>query len=293
MNILSFDIEEWYIESFLHGRGSDRFKVFDQYLASILDVLDEQHTQATFFVIGQMALDFPQVVKRINDRGHDIGCHSYQHTWLNTMSRDEVYEDTRQAVDALEQCIGRKVKAYRAPAFSIGKENQWAFEILAKCGIEFDASVFPAAHDFGGFPDFGNQVPTLVKTPAGDIKEFPITISRLLNKEVAFSGGGYFRLFPFWFVNREMKKRDYNICYFHIDDLIPSSERMMTRAEYEDYFKEPGTWLNRYKRHLKSNLGKKTALDRMNQLIRSQRFISIPQAVSQIDWTATPRIVIQ
>lgn len=292
MNILSFDIEEWYIVSFLHGRGSDRFKVFDQYLDSILDVLDEQHTQATFFVIGQMALDFPQVVKRINDRGHDIGCHSYQHTWLNTLSRDEVFEDTRQAVDALEQCIGRKVKAYRAPAFSIGKENQWAFETLAKCGIEYDASVFPAAHDFGGFPDFGNQVPTLVKTPAGDIKEFPITISRLLNKEVAFSGGGYFRLFPFWFVNREMKKRDYNICYFHIGDVTPSS-KMISKENYERYYKEPATWLNRRKRHMKTNLGKKTALSKMNRLIRAWCFVSVAQANEQIDWENAPKLIIE
>ncbi len=292
MNILSFDIEEWYIESFLHGKKSDRFRVFDQYLGSILDLLDEQQTQATFFVIGQMALDFPEVVKRINYRGHDIGCHSYQHTWLNTLSRKEVYEDTCLAVDALEQCIGRKVKGYRAPAFSIGKGNQWAFEILARCGIEYDASVFPATHDFGGFPDFGNQVPTLVLTPFGGVKEFPITMTRVLNKDVAFSGGGYFRVFPFWYVNREMRKRDYNICYFHIGDLTPTS-KMISKDNYERYYKEPATRLNRYKRHMKTNLGKKTALCKMNRLIRSRRFVSVAQACEQINWENVPRLIIK
>ena len=284
MNILSFDIEEWYIERFLHGSQSDRFRVFDQYLGSILDVLDEQMTQATFFII--------EVVKRINNRGHDIGCHSYQHTWLNTLSRKEVYEDTRQAVDALEQCIGRKVKGYRAPAFSIGKENLWVFEILARCGIEYDASVFPAMHDFGGFPGFGSQAPTLVLTSLGEIREFPITMSRVLSKNIAFSGGGYFRLFPFWYVNREMKKRDYNICYFHIGDLTPAS-KMMSKDNYERYYKEPATWLNRYKRHMKTNLGKKTALSKMNHLIRSWRFVSVAQACEQINWENVPRLIVK
>ena len=289
MDILSFDIEEWYIEKAFHGGREEHYKAFDRYLDGILDVLDEQHTQATFFVVGMLAKEFPQVVKLIAERGHEIGCHSNSHTWLNKMSREEAYEDTRQAVDSLEQCLGKKVKSYRAPAFSIGKSNQWAFEMLATCGIEFDASVFPAARDFGGFPDFGNQVPTIIPTPAGDIKEFPIAMARVLNKDVAFSGGGYFRFFPFWFVNREMKKRDYNICYFHIGDLVPSTKKMMSRAEYEDYFKESGTWLNRYKRHLKSNLGKKTALDKMNHLIRSRRFLSIAQADEQIEWATCPR----
>ena len=290
MDILSFDIEEWFIEKAFHGGRPEKYEAFDRYLDGILDLLDEQHTQATFFVVGMLAKEFPQVVKRIAERGHDIGCHSNCHKWLNKMSREEAYEDTRQAIDSLEQCLGNKVKSYRAPAFSIGKSNQWAFEMLANCGIEYDASVFPAARDFGGFPDFGNQVPTIISTPAGDIKEFPIAMARVLNKDVAFSGGGYFRFFPFWFVNREMKKREYNICYFHIGDLVPSAKKMMTRAEYEEYFKESGTWLNRYKRHLKSNLGKKTALDKMNHLIRSRRFMSIAQADEQIDWEACTRI---
>lgn len=293
MDILSFDIEEWYIEETLHGGRPDRYAAYDRYLDGILDLLDEQRTQATFFILGKMASTFPNVLRRIDERGHDIGCHSNSHKWLNKMTRDEVYEDTRQAVDALEQCLGKKVKSYRAPAFSIGKENQWAFEELVHCGIENDASIFPAARDFGGFPEFGDQVPTVISTPSGIIREFPIVMARLLNRDIAFSGGGYFRFFPLWFVKSQMKKRDFNISYFHIGDLIPSDNKMMTKEEYEDYFKEPGTLLNRYKRYLKSNLGKATALNKMNDLIRSRRFISIAQASEQIDWEMVPKWVIE
>lgn len=293
MNILSFDIEEWYIEKAFHGGRAGQYAKFDHYLGGILDQLDEQALNATFFVVGKMADDFPHVVKQIAERGHEIGCHSHCHTWLNKMSRDEALEDTRAAVSALEQCVGKKVKSYRAPAFSVGKNNQWFFEILARCGIENDSSVFPAARDFGGFPDFGSQLPTVIKTESGVVNEFPIVMTNILGSDVAFSGGGYFRFFPLWFVKRQIKKNNYNICYFHIADLIPSSRRMMSRAEYEAYFKEPGTLLNRYKRHIKSNLGKSTALEKMSSLINSCQFVSISQASNQIDWTKSPKKVLE
>ena len=288
MNILSFDIEEWFIEQVYNGGRKERYEVFDRYLGEILDLLDERQMQATFFIVGKMAKDFPEVVRRIHQRGQDIGCHSNIHTWLNKMTPEEALDDTRQAVDALQDCIGSKVKSYRAPAFSIGHNNKWAFDILAQCGIENDASVFPALRDFGGFPDFGHQQPTLIETSSGSIKEFPIVMAHLLGKDIAFSGGGYFRFFPLWFVNRQMNSNDYNICYFHIGDLIPSSKKVMTRKEYEEYFKEPGTLINRYKRHMKSNIGKKTAFARMSRLISSREFLSIAQAQDRIDWAHCP-----
>ena len=288
MNILSFDIEEWFIEQAYNGGRKERYDTFDHYLGEILDLLDERQMQATFFIVGKMANEFPEVVKRIHLRGQDIGCHSNIHTWLNKMSPEDVLEDTCVAIDSLEQCIGKKVKSYRAPAFSIGNSNRWAFDVLSQCGIENDASVFPASRDFGGFPDFGHQCPTLIKTQNRTIKEFPIVMANFMGKEVAFSGGGYFRFFPLWFVKKQMNKQDYNICYFHIGDLIPSSKKVMTRKEYEDYFKESGTLINRYKRYVKSNIGKATAFDRMCRLIRSRDFLSIAQAEKQIDWVNCP-----
>lgn len=290
MNILSFDIEEWFIEKAFHGGRTDQYDKFDRYLDGILELLESKGLRATFFVVGRMAEDFPQVVKHIAAHGHEIGCHSNRHTWLNKMTYDEVLEDTRQAVNSLEQCIGEKVKSYRAPAFSVGKSNAWSFEILAQCGIENDSSVFPAARDFGGFPDFKNQCPTVIRTQSGIIKEFPIVMTRLCGKDVAFSGGGYFRFFPLWYVRRQMRKNTYNICYFHIGDLMPSSRRVMTKAEYEEYFKEPGTLLNRYKRHLKSNWGKKSALAKMNTLISGCDFLSVENACEHIVWDQCPEI---
>ena len=292
MNILTFDIEEWYIEKHNHGNRQEKLKLFDQYLDQILELLDRRQLKATFFCVGGMATEFPQVIKLIESRGHEIGCHSYRHTWLNKMSQEEVLQDTRQAVDALEQCIGKKILSYRAPAFSIGQSNVWAFDVLAECGIERDASVFPAARDFGGFPNFGHKTPVIIERGGIRIKEFPICTAHVLGKELAYSGGGYFRFFPYWFVKREIAQSDYAMCYFHIGDLLPGTSKMLTRHEYEDYFKEPGSLLNRYKRHFKSNFGKNNAWPKLKKTICSFNLLNLVQANSSIDWEQVPSVIL-
>lgn len=293
MNILTFDIEEWYLEKMYFGNHSEKYKEFDQYLDQILETLDEHAIKGTFFCVGGMAIEFPEVVHRIEARGHEIGCHSFQHVWLNKMSREEAMEDTHRAVDALEQCIGKKVKSYRAPAFSIGESNKWAFDVLADCGIERDSSVFPAVRDFGGFAQFGHKTPTMVNYGDVKIKEFPISTTKVLSKEMAYCGGGYFRFFPLDFVKMEMERSDYAMTYFHIADLIPESDGMMNREEFESYFKIPGTLKNRYIRYLKSNLGKKKAFGKLMKLIRSKDFVNIEQADNLVDWNQSPLVVLK
>ena len=284
MNILTFDIEEWYLEKTYRGNRPFFYPQYDHSLDSILDLLDKRKLKGTFFCLGKMAEVFPKVVKKIQGRGHEIGCHSNIHTWLNKMSRDEVFEDTRQAVDSLQQCIGQRVVSYRAPAFSIGKENAWAFEVLAECGIERDASVYPAVRDFGGFAEFGQQKPTVIKYGCCTIKEFPICLTHFMGKEMAYSGGGYFRFFPLWFVKSRMRKNDYNISYFHVDDLVPDVMGLYSKEEFESYFKKPATMKNRYIRYIKSNLGKGHAYSKMTSLISTFDFVNIENADRQVDW---------
>lgn len=283
MNILSFDIEEWYLE-YLKCNRKEKYSEFDAFLNEILDSLDKNNIKATFFCVGEMGRLFPNVIKNIYSHGHEIGCHSNVHTWLNKMSQQEVFEDTRVAIDLLEQCIGEKVVSYRAPAFSIGSSNLWTFAIIKECGIERDASIFPAVRDYGGFSDFGSNQPCIIEHSGFRIKEFPICTTKLFNNEVAYSGGGYFRFFPLSYINRIMSNNPYNMLYFHIEDLLAETNGVMSRQEYEDYFKEKGTCLARYKRYIKSNLGKKGAFKKMMCLLESHRYVNINEADSLINW---------
>lgn len=288
MNLLTFDIEEWAITK-AKGEGTpEKYSEYDSYLEKILEALGIRGIKATFFCTGKMAQDFPQVVKLIQSSGHEIGCHSHIHTWMNNMSEAEAREDTRVAVDCLEQCVGQKILSYRAPAFSIGESNRWMFEILSENGITKDASIYPAARDFGGFPSFGAKKPCLIEYNGIRLKEFPVCTTHFMGKELAYSGGGYFRFFPLSFVKGRMANADYTMGYFHINDLIKEKTAVRSRESYEAYYKEPGTLKNRYVRYFKTNLGKHGAFDKLLKLIDSEEFVNIEQADSTIDWTKVP-----
>lgn len=278
MNILSFDIEEWYIEKKFHGGRVKKYKEFDSYLSKILDTLDENKQKATFFCVGKIAINFPHVIKQISERGHEIGCHSNEHLWLTKMLPKQLRTDTKEAIASLEDVSGQKVVSYRAPAFSIGEKNKWAIEILAECGIERDSSIYPAIRDFGGFSSFPSNSPVIIEYNGIQLKEFPIRLAHIMGKDIAYSGGGYFRFFPLWFVKNKMHQSDYFIAYFHIGDLIHDQGGMMTREEYEIYFRENGSLKNRIVRYAKSNLGTKGVFDKMRKLLNSSTFINLSEA---------------
>lgn len=284
MNILTFDIEEWYIEKAFRGGREFRYREFDDTLAKVLDELDRLGIKGTFFCVGRLASDFPDVVRRIASRGHEIGCHSYVHVWINKMTEEVLFDDTTEALKALEDVVGQKVTSYRAPAFSITEKNPWAIQVLAECGIESDASIFPASRDFGGYPTFPQDSPCKVEYQGTVLKEYPIGMMSIAGKKIAYSGGGYFRLIPYWMTSRTMGRRDYNICYFHLNDLIPQKRKLMSRADYEEYFMQPGTLKNRLIRYAKSNAKTGDTLDKLIRLLSEHQFVNILKADKLIDW---------
>lgn len=288
MNILSFDIEEWFIQKAYLGDNKSEYARYDGYLNQILDKLDERNIKATFFCVGGLAREFPEVVRLIDQRGHEVGCHSDQHTWLNKMTREELLADTRKAVDSLEDAIGKKITAYRAPAFTIGDSNKYALEVLAECGITKDASIFPAVHAFGGFEKFGQKEPCIIKYNGIEMKEFPICTTKILGRNIAYSGGGYFRFFPLWFIKKEMAKCDYNMTYFHIFDLV--GQPILDDKTFESYFKIPATWKNKKLREIKGTLGAKGAFDKLMKLIDETEFVNLELADKNINWSNVPTI---
>lgn len=284
MNILTFDTEEWYIEKTYQSGSNERYQTFDRYQNAILDLLDEQKLKATFFCVGGLAHEFPEVVRQIAERGHEIGCHSNIHNFLYAMDREALKADTQTAIKSLEDVAGKRVISYRAPAFSIGEKNKWAFEVLAECGIERDASIYPAVRDFGGFAGFPADKPCIVKVGDVTLKEFPVSLTTLAGRQIAYSGGGYFRFFPLGFIKKTMKASDYVMTYFHISDLEHHPYKMMSREAYESYFKQPGTFKNRFTRMMKRCIGSSGAFDKMCNLVRAFDYVNLEEADKAIDW---------
>ena len=284
MNLLTFDIEEWNTEKYYGQDRPFKYQQFDEMLGLILDELEKHDFRATFFCVGRLALDFPDVIRKIAAKGHEVGCHSNIHTWLDKMTPEELKNDTTEALKALEDVSGQRVVSYRAPAFSITPKNKWAVSILAECGIKNDASIFPTDRDFGGYKGFPQDTPCIISHEGATLKEFPICLTSIMGKTFAYSGGGYFRSIPYWLISRIMHHRDYNICYFHLSDLIHNKHKMLSKAAYENYFKEPGTFKNRLIRYIKSSAGRGDVYGKLVKLLSDKSFVNIEKANNAIDW---------
>jgi len=229
IHFLSFDIEEWF---HLHYPGvpndPDRWSALparsEAYIDMILDLLETRSVHATFFVVGWYAEKHTDVVRRICEAGHSIGCHSYLHDRVDGMTARSFRGDLKRSLDVLAHIAGEEITAYRAPAFSVPADSGWFFEVLAENGITTDSSIFPARRPDGGVPSYPAE-PFVVKTASGDIREIPISTVSLLGKPVVISGGGYFRITPLRWQRRYVRKMERAarpvVTYLHARDFDP------------------------------------------------------------------------
>lgn len=182
----------------------------------ILAMLAQHDTQATFFTLGWIAQRYPQLVRRIAEAGHEVASHGYGHQRASDLTAAEFTSDIESAKHLLEDLCGVAVTGYRAPSFSIGMRNLWAFDCLARAGYRYSSSIYPIAHDHYGMPD----APRFAHRINEQLIEVPVTTLRLCGRNLPSSGGGYFRLLPYalsrWML-RQVHARDQEsaIFYFH------------------------------------------------------------------------------
>lgn len=219
-NALTVDVEDYFqVAAFApyisRSEWPERECRVEANMDRILHMLDERDIKATFFTLGWIAERYPQVVRRIVDNGHELASHGYGHERASHQTRDAFYSDIQLAKLLLEDIAGDEVKGYRAPSFSIGKGNLWAFDCLEQAGYRYSSSVYPILHDHYGMPDaprFPHRVSNLL--------ELPVTTLRLANRNWPASGGGYFRLLPYalsrWMMRQVNEQEGMPaIFYFH------------------------------------------------------------------------------
>jgi polysaccharide deacetylase family protein (PEP-CTERM system associated) len=194
----------------------------------ILALLHAQNIKATFFTLGWIAERYPDMVRRIANAGHEIASHGYGHLRASDQSAEEFKDDVSRSKALLEYISGQEIKGYRAPSFSIGTRNLWAFDVLLEAGYRYSSSIYPIQHDHYGMPD----APRFAFYPKGEngLLELPVTTVRLMNRNLPAGGGGYFRFFPYamsrWLVQR-VNNRDQQsaIFYFHPWEIDPDQPR--------------------------------------------------------------------
>ena len=151
VNVLSIDVEEYYhatvFQEAVNGVTAGLPSRVVSSTERILELLHARQVKATFFVLGEVGSDHPGLVRRIARDGHEVACHSYHHTLVSDQSPDEFRADIRRAKAVLEDVAGQPVVGYRAPTFSIGASERWAYAILAEEGFRYDSSIYPILHD--------------------------------------------------------------------------------------------------------------------------------------------------
>jgi polysaccharide deacetylase family protein (PEP-CTERM system associated) len=280
MNILTFDVEEWFHildndSTKTEAQWSGYEKRLDRNMERIFELLERNKQKATFFCLGWVAKEYPHIIRNIYDQGYEIATHSDRHQLAYEQNRKDFAEDLKRSIGSIEEITGTKVRAYRAPGFSLKQENKWVFEILVENGIEIDCSIFPAKRSHGGFEEFGYAQPAFVNINGTRLKEFPINTYPVVGKNLIFSGGGYFRLLPYPILKHCMEHSSYVMTYLHprdFDSEQPMIEDLSAVRKFKSYY------------------GLKGALKKLERLINDFKFIDLNEANQLIDWSNTKEI---
>lgn len=208
LNAVTFDVEDYFqVSNFDSFVKRDDWEKYESRVVNntrkILDILFENNTKATFFVLGWVAEKFPEIVKEIDLQGHEVASHGYSHRLVYQLSRDEFREDLFKSLKILEGITGKRVIGYRAASCSITKDSLWALDILKEAGIKYDASIFPIYHDRYGIPKAERFAH---KWNNNGLVEFPFSTIRICGQNIPVAGGGYFRLYPYRLTKSAIKK---------------------------------------------------------------------------------------
>jgi polysaccharide deacetylase family protein (PEP-CTERM system associated) len=244
INALTIDVEDYFqVSAFApyvaRSEWDGRECRVERNIERILVMLDEYRTSATFFTLGWIAERHPQLVRRIVDGGHEVASHGYGHQRASDLDENAFFADIDASKKLLEDLSGQRVKGYRAPSFSIGEKNQWAFDCLERAGYRYSSSIYPIHHDHYGMPD----APRFVHKVRSGLLEIPPTTVCFFARNWPASGGGYFRLMPYavsrWLLERVNRCEGQSaIFYFHpweIDHEQPRIPEANLKSRFRHY----------------------------------------------------------
>ncbi|MBT8139537.1 MAG: DUF3473 domain-containing protein [Gammaproteobacteria bacterium] len=272
-NALTIDVEDYFQVAALakwapQAKWDDFELRVEQNTNKILALCAERDIKATFFVLGWIAERCPAVVRSIVEAGHELASHGYSHQLVYNQTPEVFRDETLRSKKLLEDIGGVEVLGYRAASYSITKKSLWALDIIAEAGFKYDSSIFPVRHDRYGIPD-AVEVPHRLTTPAGhEIAEFPITALKLGSYKLPIAGGGYFRLFPYWFSKWGLKRvnavqQQPFVFYLHPWEIDPEQPRL------------PATGLSKFRHY--NNLEK--CEGRLENLLAAFSFTSLHEVL--------------
>jgi polysaccharide deacetylase family protein (PEP-CTERM system associated) len=289
LNAFCVDLEEWF-----HGFGiSDEYadpKTWDDAPSRVvadtevlMRLLDDAGCRGTFLTVGWVARKHPDLIRRLAREGHEVGCHSYWHRLVYTLTPEEFEKDLVQSLDVLRDLTGQPVDTYRAPGFSVKADTFWCYPIMRKHGITTDISVVPAKRDHGGVANFPRD-PFLMNTSAGDIRCFPVPVMTIAGRRIPFSGGGYLRLFPSSLIERGFRENHAagrpGMSYIHPREINPQQPRLC----------KPPVWKPAQRlKYVKYYVNMHSTQPKLIRLLRTFRFTTVRDALASTRFATITR----
>lgn len=286
--IISVDLDEWYHCRWATGSSKsiwrDTQTFFREYYGTdkpigelikpteiILKMFDEYGIKATFFVLGEVASFYPDLVKEISRRGHEIACHGLRHIDLYHLSQAQFVDELKHAKDILESLIQKQVIGYRAPNLIT---ELWVLDVLENMGFEYDSSICPSRSIMGKFRDFARapqnpyhpSIHSLTVPGNRKIIEIPIPTFPILRLPAA-TGIMTRVIGKHWTIIalKSAMKTGMAMYYFHPYELVPRPNLAQLSPRNRLFLRHTGGWM-------------KKALDVLFQKFNG-RFISAQEAV--------------
>ena len=230
MNLLGIDFEEWFHPQLIQDVLKHETKSFEivKGIDKIIEFLGKHETYATFFMVGEILENFPDILDKILDNGHEIGFHTMYHSRLDSENFQEKFS---KELDDFAKLTNNKSKGFRAPTFSLNEKSSWAIVTLEEHGYVYDSSIVPAKTSLYGNPNAPRNPYKITSdyldsdTPKGKITEFPLMVTKLFGKTVPVGGGFYLRTLPFGTTKKALRTYDQEnkpgVFYIHSWELTP------------------------------------------------------------------------
>ncbi len=263
---LTIDVEHLYCED------------FESCILDIFQFLERRGISSTMFFLGRTVLDHPEILDEAHARGHEIGCHGFDHIPATASYPGEFKTKVKQSKEIIERSIGQSVIGFRSPNFSI---TNWLFPLLKTLGFKYDSSVYPCLPIFRWYglrkappypyhPSLGNPEEI---DDAETFLEFPLAI--IPDLRLPAGGGWWLRnLGPSYclFSLSRLLRKGPAILYFHPWEF---TEKLRSNIEEKDFgtaykpsfmFRRTGAYVFRL-------------IDRINKEF-SPRFVTIKELVN-------------
>jgi polysaccharide deacetylase family protein (PEP-CTERM system associated) len=243
-NIMSVDLEDFFCDLPFESWSKYESRVLKN-TNKILDLFEKYQIKATFFTLGYIAEKFPDLIKKIDLKGHEIASHGYSHLDIRKTTEKDFENDVKKSIEILEKIIGKKVLGFRAPYFSIDKKSFWAMKILLKY-FKYDSSIFPVKTPLYGIRNAPRNIykPNITNPSIEDLEtkliEIPLATDRIpIIGNIPIAGGFHLRFLPYFYIKYGLNKINKNnnsfIFYIHPKDLDPEMPKINEYAWHYYY----------------------------------------------------------